>query len=197
MTTDNWEFWHIQGQGYHLRFKDQEHPTAFISMGGYTYFEDMNSGRVKFVDPKEEVRYQVPHIPGKLFVTEPLHPLLTNFFSLHQQIYWNYHHFRDAPIPKLVQESRLLRYLDVIRSHYYGYAIKYGVTFPAMHWTKQKLWFLSEGGMCKCGVTRLKCQNQRYPHPFECDFSYGVSEDIAQMLEDDDKIPKEYPIEIP
>jgi len=195
IDTKKWEFYSVPGNGWMLRYKDQEHPTALIGSSGYTFFADEDFRTL--VDPHEEVTYLVPHIPGTFRVTQPLYELLTSFFLLHQQVLWNYSQFRDMDIPTIVRESKILRYLDLIRSYYYGYEIKYGNRLPAMRWTSQKLWFLTEGGMCKCGLTRMKCQGARFPHQFECDYSYGVTEEIAHMLECDEKVPKKYDVEIP
>lgn len=198
MSTDDWDFYHISGQGYNLRFRGQSHPTAFINKSGTTFFEDMSSGRVTYVDPKGKVRF-VHYSPGsKLFLaTEVLHDLLTRYFILGQQIQWNYSQLYDEPLAKLVEEVKMLWYIDLIRQYYFSHAVKYGCDFSAMRFTSTELWFLAEGGMCKCGMTRKWCQEQRNPHKFEPDFTFGISEFNAQLLMSETKVfPGGYQIEV-
>jgi len=198
MSTDDWEFYHISGQGYNLRFKGQSHPTAFINKSGTTFFEDMNSGRVTYIEPKAKIEF-IHYTPGNkpFAATELLHYLLIRYFSLGQQIQWNYSQLFSAPLSKLVEEVKMLWYIDLIREYYFTHAVEHGCNFSAMRFTSTELWFLAEGGMCKCGMTRKRCQGQRWPHKFKPDFTYGISEFNAHLLMSETKIhPGGYKVEV-
>ena len=206
LNTENWEFWHVAGNGYHMREKDSTHPTAMLNVAYTTVFYDITAPYTSFVDPEGKIKFEIPHLdtdnPLIKYKTMKAYDLFTDFWSLYAKIvqYWN--SFRDEPLQTIVKEVQMLRYIDVIREYAYSYALKYGNTFPAMWWTSEELWFLAEGGMCKCGSTRdhHKTGKEYDPfrfHPFECDFSYGVSEETAQLLANEIKVPKHYNVEVP
>lgn len=202
MPIDQWEFWLVPGNGYHMRWKNQEHPTAMMNTSFTTAFYGLDYAI--YQDKDGLVKFEQPHLSTptvKQYRTIKLYDLLANYFCLYYQISWNYEQFRNASVDALRREVQMLRYIDVIRSYRYEYEIHYGLSFPAFHWTTQQLWFLAEGGMCICGKTR-KYHNGEVrslidPHEFVCDFTFGVSEETAQDLTDNFKIPKSYNVELP